>query len=283
MFNIITKYVKALTKSMKNYSDQLDTNMSKLRLKKVSLEKKFDHSFTNVSNWLNKITGYEMCEKLRQTVKDQDDVYLQLRDELQQARQVFNQAIKERSQCQKELNSLLQRKQSWQDIELLRFTELYRNELKLEQAERDAKELNDKLEIEIDKAHYKLMAVMRERYQEEQLWSDKIRRISTYGTFGLMLLNIILFLALQLVLEPRKRQAFTDKIDVLLQKHLNEDSKNSNQIRFIKKDEILNETKHSPLSKKVSDKNPIYKGMAIGASVSTFTALAMLYMLMKCK
>lgn len=270
---------------MKNYSDQLDTNMSKLRLKKVSLEKKFDHSFISISNWLNKITGYEMCEKLRQTVKDQDDVYLQLRDELQQARQVFNQAIKERSQCQKELNSLLQRKQSWQDVELLRFTELYRNELKLEQAERDAKELNDKLEVEIDKAHHKLMAVMRERYQEEQLWSDKIRRISTYGTFGLMLLNIILFLVLQLVLEPRKRRAFTDKIDMLLQKHLNENPKDSsfssNQIRFIK-NEVLDET-HSSLSKKASEKDPIYKGMAIGASVSTFTALAILYMLMKCK
>lgn len=290
MSEIVSKYIKALTKSIKGYSDGISANLIHLRSRKNVLEQNFNHSFSNVSDWLNKITGYEMCEKLRRNVKDQDDIYLHLRDELQQARQVFNQAIRERSQCQKELNSLLQRKQSWQDTELLRFTELYRNELKLEQAERDAKELNDRLETEIDKAHHKLMVVMRERYQEEQLWSDKIRRISTYGTFGLMLLNVMLFLILQLVLEPRKRKMFIDKIDFLLQKyHLDESLKNLENQKVIENDKpslLGKETRKyipSLSEEETRSKNPVYSGMAIGASISTLTSLAILYMLVKCK
>ncbi|RYC59721.1 hypothetical protein CHU98_g6489 [Xylaria longipes] len=44
------------------------------------------------------------------------------------------------------------------------------------------------------------------RYHEEQIWSDKIRRMSTWGTWGLMSVNILLFLVLQFGAEPWRRQ-----------------------------------------------------------------------------
>ena len=41
---------------------------------------------------------------------------------------------------------------------------------------------------------------------EEQIWSDKIRKISTYGTLLLLVINLLSFFALHLLFEPRKRR-----------------------------------------------------------------------------
>lgn len=44
------------------------------------------------------------------------------------------------------------------------------------------------------------------RYHEEQIWSDKIRRASTWGTFALMGVNVLLFVVVQVGLEPWRRK-----------------------------------------------------------------------------
>jgi sensitive to high expression protein 9, mitochondrial len=44
------------------------------------------------------------------------------------------------------------------------------------------------------------------RYHEEQIWSDKIRRASTWGTFALMGVNVLLFVVVQIGLEPWRRK-----------------------------------------------------------------------------
>src|ERR1700722_16005532 len=130
--------------------------------------------------WLNRVTGYDECERLRATALDHDAVFRGSRRALVAARSRFSTAISERSACQKELNHLLQRKHLWRDEELGRFTELYRSEMRLEAEEQRTKTENDRLEAEVDGAHVGLMEAMRERYQQEQLWSDKIRRASTF-------------------------------------------------------------------------------------------------------
>lgn len=59
------------------------------------------------------------------------------------------------------------------------------------------------------------------RYHEEQIWSDKIRRASTWGTWVLMGFNMFLFLVVQLGLEPWKRKrlvgSFEDKVKSALE------------------------------------------------------------------
>jgi hypothetical protein len=100
---------------------------------------------------------------------------------------------------------------------LQRFTELYRAEMRLEGEERQAKTANEELEAAVDKAHTRLIGMMRERYQEEQLWSDKIRRLASFGSFGLMAFNLALFILLQTVIEPRKRQKFIAEFEKLVQ------------------------------------------------------------------
>ena len=60
------------------------------------------------------------------------------------------------------------------------------------------------------------------RYHEEQIWSDKIRRASTWGTFALMGVNVVLFIVVQIGLEPWRRKrlvrGFEEKVkEVVLQ------------------------------------------------------------------
>lgn len=68
----------------------------------------------------------------------------------------------------------------------------------------------------MDREYMELARSIMERYHEEQLWSDKIRSVSTYGTWALMVVNLLLFVAVQTVFEPRKRKRLTDRFEELL-------------------------------------------------------------------
>lgn len=197
-----------------------DDILNRLRVKtrkaQERIKSRSHRSLQEISSTINQVTGYAECEKLRVSVKNADQRFQELKEALRHSRMVLDQAIQSRCQCQKELNALLQRKQSWLDEDLLRFTELYRKEMRLEQAELEAKLSSEKLEKDVDAAHQALMDALRERYQEEQLWSDKIRRLSTYGTFSLMSLNVLLFLVIQLMIEPRKREKFLVNLEAIL-------------------------------------------------------------------
>jgi len=57
-----------------------------------------------------------------------------------------------------------------------------------------------------DEAAAKLSNTILARYHEEQIWSDKIRRMSTWGTWGLMGVNVLLFLVFQIGVEPWRRK-----------------------------------------------------------------------------
>lgn len=71
-------------------------------------------------------------------------------------------------------------------------------------------------EREVEEATAQLNRSILSRYHEEQIWSDKIRRMSTWGTWGLMGVNIFLFLVIQILVEPWRRsrlvKGFEDKV-----------------------------------------------------------------------
>ena len=195
--------------------------------------------------------------------------------------QVYEDKIAEQSSMQREMNSLLQRKSSWTDADVVLFTTLYRNEHSLDAAvggrlpgtasfatgggagcvrclmpgtgivaspnERsncvscgmtrlpphgwlrpkrhdliavkpipqtpvclstsqvaEARESHETAGQAVENARSDLMQAIRERYTEEQLWSDKIRRASTWWTWVMMGVQGMSFLALYSILEPRK-------------------------------------------------------------------------------
>lgn len=77
-------------------------------------------------------------------------------------------------------------------------------------------------EREAEEAAASLNKSILSRYHEEQVWSDKIRRMSTWGTWGLMGVNVLLFLIFQIAVEPWRRRrlvkGFEDKVVEALEK-----------------------------------------------------------------
>lgn len=125
---------------------------------------------------------------------------------MQQAKSDYTAAIALRSGSQREVNELLQRKHNWSPQDLERFTSLYRSDHANEQAETNAQAAVGMAEREAEEASTKLSATILARYHEEQIWSDKIRRMSTWGTWGLMGMNVLLFMVFQIGVEPWRRK-----------------------------------------------------------------------------
>ena len=104
----------------------------------------------------------------------------------------------------------------WSPSDLERFTELYRSDHANELQESQAHEALTKAEKEAEEAGARLSEWILKRYHEEQIWSDKIRRMSTWGTWGLMGVNVLLFLVFQIGVEPWRRRrlvkGFEDKV-----------------------------------------------------------------------
>lgn len=129
------------------------------------------------------------------------------------------QAVSQRSTSQRAVNDLLQRKSSWTDEDLIRFTSIVREDHLVEQEEARARIAVEEAEDAVEKEFSKLMRSILDRYHEEQVWSDKIRSASTYGQLAALGLNLLVFVLAIIVVEPWKRkrlaQTFEKKIDGL--------------------------------------------------------------------
>lgn len=178
-----------------NAAKWLDSKMDKLQLTMFVAGQK-----------INDVTGYSAIEDLKRDINTQEQLVKQYRRKVRACKAEYSEAVKSRSSSQREINQLLQRKHLWSPDDLQRFTDLYRsdhvNESKVEETSQEAEEFERKLED----AQQELVKLISTRYREEQAWSDKIRRASTWGTWSLMGLNVILFLVVQLGLEPWKRR-----------------------------------------------------------------------------
>ncbi|EYE95743.1 putative mitochondrion biogenesis protein (She9) [Aspergillus ruber CBS 135680] len=171
---------------------------------------------------LNDLTGYSSIEALKKEIETQEERLRAARRHVREAKDDYASAINRRSTSQREVNELLQRKHAWSASDLERFTHLYRNDHTNEVAEVDAQEALSKAEREAEESATKLSRSILSRYHEEQVWSDKIRRMSTWGTWGLMGVNVFLFLIFQIGVEPWRRKrlvkGFEEKVIEALEK-----------------------------------------------------------------
>jgi sensitive to high expression protein 9 len=147
------------------------------------------------------------------------------RQAVREAKEEYQNAINRRSASQREVNELLQRKHAWSPTDLERFTQLYRSDHTNEQAEIAAQERLAEAERTADEAQAQLARSILARYHEEQIWSDKIRRASTWGTWGLMGFNVLLFIVVQLGLEPWKRRRLVGGFEEKVREVIQEESK----------------------------------------------------------
>ncbi|KAI8891318.1 hypothetical protein K501DRAFT_235329 [Backusella circina FSU 941] len=190
---------------------------------------------------LNEITGYDQIDTVKQKVNNQASIFESTRDRVQKAKVEYENAIETRSSTQRGINELLQRKHMWTGEDVNKFTELYRLEHEHSQAEQIAKEVYQSSEKQMDREYMELARSIMERYHEEQLWSDKIRSVSTYGTWALMAVNLLLFVAVQTIFEPMKRKRLTNRFEELLISKVDEEEKKFEKVfeNMEKKDQLM--------------------------------------------
>ncbi|KKZ60114.1 hypothetical protein EMCG_05139 [[Emmonsia] crescens] len=186
---------------------------SQIEKRRSDLSKQFTRLMDNMQSnifiagqRLNDLTGYSGIEKLKQDILAQEQHVRETRTRVHEAKEAYSSAINRRSTSQREVNELLQRKHAWTPTDLERFTSLYRSDHANERAETDAQEVLMVAEREAEEAAAVLSKSILSRYHEEQIWSDKIRRMSTWGTWGLMGVNVLLFLIFQVAVEPWRRR-----------------------------------------------------------------------------
>jgi len=111
------------------------------------------------------------------------------------------------------VNSLLERKHAWSDEDVSRFTQLVRSDHSSNQAVTTTAVALKETEIATDKAFSDLMQAILQRYHEEQVWSDKIRNISTYVGLAGLLVNLVVFVGAIAFVEPWKRKRLVERLE----------------------------------------------------------------------
>ncbi|KAI5964755.1 SHE9 [Candida pseudojiufengensis] len=218
--NLAKEINETIQKEIVGLPSQKAKNQSQLT-KKVSkyLDSAHDTILT-VTRALNDVTGYSAIEKLKKSINDQEDELRKAKDNVKKCKIEYGVAIQKRSHSQREVNELLTRKHNWSPQDLERFTELYRNDHENENQEQECEKNLQDAESKVDGIQLKLTQSILTRYHEEQIWSDKIRRSSTWGTWVLMGLNVLLFVFASFIVEPWKRKklvlGFEEKVKNVL-------------------------------------------------------------------
>jgi She9 / Mdm33 family len=113
---------------------------------------------------------------------------------------------------------LTQRKDSWSDADITHFTHLYRRDLSLEATETQTKAAYKSAADASEAAQAAYLSAMRERYVEEQMFSDRIKSASTWWTWGLISMHFMIFVAVQFIVEPRKRRDLKNEMAGIIER-----------------------------------------------------------------
>ncbi|KAG1765905.1 Mdm33 family-domain-containing protein [Suillus occidentalis] len=188
-----------------------------LRQRTDEFTQKTSTKLFQLGSQLNRVTGYEQIDALKQRVVEQEARIKATRQAAREAKTAYDDAVLQRSLSQRQVNELLQRKSSWTDSDVSAFTSLVRSDHQLEQHEVTTKAKVSENEDALDREFGELMRAILARYHEEQVWSDKIRSASTYGSMMVLGVNVVVFLLAIVVVEPWKRrrlaQTFEKKVE----------------------------------------------------------------------
>ncbi|PWN52442.1 hypothetical protein IE53DRAFT_385122 [Violaceomyces palustris] len=154
----------------------------------------------------NKYSGYDEVERLKSQVTTLESDLGHLRAQLQEAKNTYLKAVSTRSHSQRQTNDLLSRKSTWSDADLSEYTRLLRSEHSQSRDEEIAEKVLEDAEREVQNGFDRLMKGVMLRYHEEQIWSDRVRSISTYGSLIVVALNALIFILAIIIVEPYKRK-----------------------------------------------------------------------------
>ncbi|WVF67531.1 hypothetical protein IAT40_002287 [Kwoniella sp. CBS 6097] len=162
---------------------------------------------------VNQMTGYQEVERLKGLVFAKEDNLQSLREAARSAKEAYDQAVASRSSAQRDVNTLLERKHSWTDSDVSRFTSLVRADHASTHAVSSTSIALKEAELAVDKAFSELMQTILQRYHEEQVWSDKIRSVSTWANLIGLALNAVIFLGAVVFVEPWKRRRLVERLE----------------------------------------------------------------------
>lgn len=212
-----------LTKAPNRIAQRLQTAQVRHISQWQSRINKLDALFISGITRFHEISGYAHIEQLKTRIGDLDKKISSARQQVRDTRAQYTDCLLLRQTKQKEINELLMRKQAWQPADLERFTQLYKDDHQIQQDVKEAKEVYERSEHDLEELQMTLSKLTSARYREEQLWSDKIRQASTWGTLVLMGVNLLLFIVVQLFLEPWKRRrmlnGFEKKVETMFNEH----------------------------------------------------------------
>jgi sensitive to high expression protein 9, mitochondrial len=197
--------------------------------RRLAITKRFSHLMDHLqgnifiaSQRINDLTGYSGIEALKTRISALEARVQAAQEAVRSSRLTYKTTVADRAATQREVTGLLARKDTWTPSDLERFTALYRMDHSNEQAVQEAATRLADAEREAEHSASKLSSSILSRYHEEQIWSDKIRRMSTWGTWGLMGVNVLLFLVFQFGFEPWRRRrlvhGFEEKVREALEK-----------------------------------------------------------------
>ncbi|KAI5117245.1 hypothetical protein M0805_001563 [Coniferiporia weirii] len=188
-------------------------NATRLRLRMDDFSETARIAFAQLGGRLNEVTGYREIEALKKLVVENENKMHEIREAARAAKTSYEDAVARRSSSQRELNDLLQRKSGWGDTDVMRFTELVRADHAHELAEARARTATTNADSAVERQFGELMRTILARYHEEQVWSDKIRSASTYGSLAALGLNLVVFVLAIVLVEPWKRKKLVQSFE----------------------------------------------------------------------
>lgn len=188
-------------------------------------------TFFAASQRINDLTGYSGIDSLKREVGELEEQLQAAQATLHEARVAYKGAVSSRSATQREVTTLLARQKTWTPPDFERFTQLYRSDYELEAAVADTAAALEEAERRAEQLGRDLSARILARYHEEQIWSDKIRRMSTWGTWGLMGVNVLLFLVFQFGAEPWRRRRLVRGFEQKVREALEEEREKDRALR----------------------------------------------------
>lgn len=160
-----------------------------LHKKRTDLEPRIKQQLESLGKRWNAYSGYEEVLEAKAQVLESEVELKQLREEQSLLRQEYMKAVSRRAGSQQTVNKLLQRREDWSDADLNAYMDLVKSEHVEARGEREATERYESIGQRVNAAWDDVVRKTLERYHQEQIWSDRVRAGSTYGSMIIAGLN----------------------------------------------------------------------------------------------
>lgn len=171
-----------------------------------------------LDKWLslwNEHSGTHEISKLKDLVNHSSLQFDNQQRLVTEARKAVDTALSAWEQSQRQHSQLLSSRDKWTSDQAIQFAKLLENEVQIRNNLEIAKSDLSNKEIQLSQYQFEYMNNLRKRYHEEQVWTDKWRILSTYGTWGLIGLNSVVFLVSQYMFRIREVQRMKDFEELL--------------------------------------------------------------------